>query len=295
MEFKKATKQKQKLRLLLSAPSGSGKTYTSLRIATGIAKVINSRIAVIDTEKGSASLYADKFDFDVLELNDPTVENYIQAIKKAEAAEYKVLVIDSSTHGWQELLDYVEKLTNTKYKGNSFRAWGEGTPLYNKWVKSMLDFNGHIIVTSRAKTEYVQEFVNGKNTVKKVGMGSENRKGLEYEFTIAADGDTDGNWVFSKSRVSELAQKIIHHPGEELGEQLYNWLTVVGVDAIVTDPEKKKVLEDLIMDTDTDIVKFKNFYNIDSFDELTDEKAITLIDVLTKKKEQQLKKEADKK
>ncbi|MGL5426461.1 MAG: ATP-binding protein [Cetobacterium sp.] len=285
MKFKKATKQKQKLRLLLSAPSGSGKTYSALRIATGISSQIGSRIALIDTEKGSASLYSDKFDFDVLELKEPTLDNYIAAIKEAELAEYKVLIIDSSSHGWQQLLDYVEKLTTTKYKGNQFRAWGEGTPLYNKWINAMLDFNGHIIVTARAKTEYVQEFQNGKTAVKKVGVGTENRKGLEYEFTIAADGDTDGNWCFTKSRVSELAQKIINNPSEQLGIDLYNWLTVVGIDAVTTDPVKKEFIENLIMETDADVVKFRNFYNIDNFEELSDELADTLIRVLTAKHE----------
>ena len=130
MKFQKAVKKQQKIRMMLSGPSGSGKTYTALRIATGIARKVGSRIAVIDTERGSASLYSDIFDFDVLELEVPTVENYIKAIVEAKKAGYKVLVVDSTTHGWQQLLDYVEKLTVTKYKSNQFsgsaRCHGDG-------------------------------------------------------------------------------------------------------------------------------------------------------------------------
>lgn len=286
MKFEKAVKRKQKIRLLLSGPSGAGKTYTALRIATGIARKVGSRIALIDTERGSASLYSDKFDFDVLDLIEPTIDNYINAIQVAQKSGYKILIIDSTTHGWQQLLEYVEKLTTTKYKGSSFRAWSEGTPLYNKWVKAMLNFDGHIIVTARAKTEYVQEKDDkGKTVIKKVGMGTENRKGLEYEFTIAADGDIDGNWVFSKSRVSELANKIMHHPGEELGEDLHKWLTIDGVTPIVTNPDKLKEIISLIELTKSDVSKLSAYYTFETLEEIDDEKADIIINVLNKKRE----------
>lgn len=286
MKFQKAVKKQQKIRMMLSGPSGSGKTYTALRIATGIARKVGSRIAFIDTERGSASLYSDIFDFDVLELEVPTVENYIKAIVEAKKAGYKVLVVDSTTHGWQQLLEYVEKLTVTKYKGNQFRAWGEGTPKYNDWINCMLDF-GHIIVTARAKTEYAQEKdEKGKTVIRKIGMGTENRKGLEYEFTIVAEGDTEGNWVFTKSRVSELANKIIHHPTEELGEDLYKWLTIDGVEVIPTNPDKLKEIKTLMEMTKTDLNKIYTFYNIGTLEELEDEKADEIIAGLNKKKEQ---------
>lgn len=287
MKFQKAVKRKQKIRMLLSAPSGSGKTYTALRVATGIARKVGSRIALIDTERGSASLYADKFDFDVLDLDDPTVDNYIKAIEAAQESGYKVLVIDSSSHGWYQILDFVERLTNTKYKGNSFRAWGDGTPLYNKWVNSMLKFDGHIIVTARAKTEYVQEVGNnGKMVVKKVGMGTENRKGLEYEFTVVADGDTDHNWMFSKSRVSELSNKILHEPTEDLGESLYKWLTIDGVEVTVTNPEKLEEIKFLMEVTNSNLEKISAYYNFENLEELEDEKADEIIAGLNQKKEQ---------
>lgn len=285
MGFKKATKRKQFLRLLLSAPSGSGKTYSALRIATGLAECVNSRIAVIDTEKGSASLYADKFDFDVLELKEPyEIQDYVNSIKEAENGGYKVLIIDSSTHGWQRILEIVETLTINKYRGNQFRAWGEGTPLYNSWVNAMLNFQGHIIVTARAKTEYIQDNDGkGKSVIRKVGMGTEGRKGLEYEFTIAADGNVEGNWLFSKSRISELQNKIIKYPTEDFGKDLYKWLTVDGVEVIETDPQKLETIKKLMQETNTKEDGLKKYYNIEDFNELENEKADEIIEGLEKK------------
>ena len=78
-QFKKATKSQSKLRLGLVGPSGSGKTFTALQIATGL----GGSIAVIDSERGSASKYADLFDFDVLELQTFSPKTYVNAIKAA--------------------------------------------------------------------------------------------------------------------------------------------------------------------------------------------------------------------
>ena len=240
--FKKAEKKKSKLRLALTGPSGSGKTFSALKIATGIANKIDSRIAFIDTEKGSASLYADRFDFDVIELDAPyKIDDYIKSIKSAEENGYKVLIIDSTTHGWHFILDFVDKVSTTKYKGNSLRAWQEGTPLYNKWINSMLDFKGHIIVTMRAKTEYVISYDENtrKQKVEKVGMGSENRKGIEYEFTSVGEGDTNHNFLFSKDRTGLLQDKIIT-PDENLGTELIEWLEQ-GIDLEAKEKEDLEV------------------------------------------------------
>lgn len=227
--FQKAEKKKSYLRLALVGPSGSGKTYTALEIATGLAEKTGSRIAVIDTEHGSAQLYADIFDFDFAEIEAPySVKDYVKVINEAQKQGIQILVIDSSTHGWQYILDFVETLTQTKYKGNSFRAWSEGTPLYNEWVDAMLAFKGHIIVTMRAKTEYAIETVNGKTTPQKIGMGAENRKGIEYEFTMLMEGTVDHYFTVTKDRTSKFQDQIIKLPSRELGYDLYEWLNQGG-------------------------------------------------------------------
>src|SRR5574337_887521 len=90
MEFKKAVRKQAKLRLALSGPSGSGKTYGALLLAKGM----GGKTALIDTERGSASLYTNIHDFDALDLDPPyTPERFIEAIKSAERAGYDVLII----------------------------------------------------------------------------------------------------------------------------------------------------------------------------------------------------------
>lgn len=246
--FKKAEKKKSKLRLGIAAPSGGGKTTTALRIATGIANKIGSRIAFIDTEKGSASLYADKFDFDVLELSKPyRVDDYISAIQLAEKSGYKVLIVDSMTHGWKQIVEDVEKLAQVKYKGNTYRAWAEGTPLYDKWVDAMLSFDGHIIMTSRSKTEYAMEQIGGRTTITKVGMGIQNRGDFEYECTMFMEGTHNHLFEFTKDRTGKYQDQIIEKPDEAFGEELVDWLNN-GAEIIET-------IEDVVLDIEHTIHK----------------------------------------
>src|SRR5574343_258500 len=97
LTFKKADKKQTKLRCSIFGPSGAGKTFTALRIAKGFSDsglIENPKIGVIDTERGSASKYADRFDFDVLELDakQQKIENYIEAMQAAHKAGYNILI-----------------------------------------------------------------------------------------------------------------------------------------------------------------------------------------------------------
>jgi hypothetical protein len=216
--FSKATKKQSKLRLALFGPSGAGKTYTALRLATGI----GGNIAVIDTERGSASKYADRFGFDVLDLQQKDIKTYTEAIKAASG--YDVLVIDSLTHAWKELLDEVEKIARAKYKGNTWSAWSEGNPLQNKLVDGILDFPGHVIATMRSKTEWVTESQNGKTIPKRVGTAPEQGKGIEYEFDMLIELNTDHDALFLKDRSGQFQDQAINEPNEELGKKIAAWL-----------------------------------------------------------------------
>lgn len=219
--FTKATKEKAKLRLAVFGPSGSGKTFTSLRIASGI----SDKIAFIDTERGSASKYADRFDFDVLELVDRKLDNYIAAIQAAAAAGYDVLIIDSLTHGWKELIDDVEKLARSKYKGNTWSAWSEGTPKQMRFIDAILDYSGHIIATMRTKTEWTTETTsNGRSRPVRVGLAPEQGKGIEYEFDLLMELTTEHYGSIIKDRTGKFQDQVIEKPGEDFGKQLVNWL-----------------------------------------------------------------------
>jgi hypothetical protein len=223
MGFKKATKAAANLHAAIFGPSGAGKTYTSLRVAIGLAG--GSPIAVIDTERGSASKYADRFSFDVLELEDQTIDGYVAAIKEAAKAGYKVLVIDSLSHGWQTLLEEVEKLAKAKYRGNTWSAWSEGTPHQRRLVQAILNYPGHVIATMRSKTEWTTVDNNGKKTPQRVGLAPEQGKGVEYEFDLLVEISTEHIANVIKDRTGKFQDKLIDRPGEDFGQQLAAWLS----------------------------------------------------------------------
>lgn len=222
--FKRATKTQSRLRLALIGPSGSGKTYTAIKIGTEL----GGKIAVIDTERGSASKYADEFSFDAAELASFDPRYYTAAIKEADAAGYDVLIIDSLSHAWAGVggaLELVDKAKARSQSGNSFTAWKDVTPLHNQLVDTILQSRCHVIVTMRAKTEYVMEAdARGKQTPRKVGLAPIQRDGMEYEFDIVADVDLDHRFIVSKTRCKALDAGVIQN-AEGVAETLRAWLS----------------------------------------------------------------------
>lgn len=222
--FRKATKTQSRLRLALIGPSGSGKTYSALAIAASL----GHSIAVIDTEHGSASKYADLFDFDTCELTSFHPQNYMSAIRAAAEADYDVIVIDSLSHAWMGkdgTLEQVDRIAKRLHSNNTFAAWRDVTPLHNQLVETMLACPAHLIVTMRSKTEYVIETnEKGKAIPKKVGMAPIQRDGLEYEFDVCGELNLDNELIISKSRCPALTGQVIAKPGEQVASILKDWL-----------------------------------------------------------------------
>lgn len=226
MKFAKAMRKKAKLRLALTGPSGSGKTYGALEIAKGL----GGKTALIDTEKGSASLYSDRFNFDVLELDPPfTPERFIEAIGAAQEAGYDNLIIDSLTHEWSGTggcLEMLDSLAKAKFGGNTWSAWSVITPRHNKFLDAILRSEVNIIATMRSKTETAQvDKGNGKKRVDKLGMKSEQRDGVEYEFTTVLDLNHETHTaVASKDRTGLFSNADFTVIDETTGIKLMEWL-----------------------------------------------------------------------
>lgn len=219
--FTPATKKQAKLRAAVFGPSGAGKTFTCLRVATGM----GGRIAVIDTERGSASKYADRFTFDVLDLPDHDLDTYLGAIKAAGQAGYDVLIIDSLSHAWKELLTEIDQLAKAKYRGNTWSAWSEGTPKQNKLIDALLTYPGHVLATMRSKTEWTTEVDSkGKSTPRRVGLAPEQGKGIEYEFDLLLEISVEHLAQVIKDRTGKFQDKTLEKPGEEFGKSLMEWL-----------------------------------------------------------------------
>lgn len=224
MQFQKAERRKAKLRLGITGPSGSGKTWGALQVAKGI----GGKIAVIDTERGSASLYTHLVDFDVLELTPPyTPERFIEAVKSAEAAGYDVCIIDSASHEWNGVggcLELVDQIAAARYKGNSWSAWNDITPRHRAFLDAMLRADMHIIATMRSKTETAQTEENGRKKVVKLGMKSEQRDGVEYEFTTVLDLTHDGHYALASKDRTGLFAGDPQRLSPEIGAEMLAWL-----------------------------------------------------------------------
>jgi len=220
--FTTATKELCRLRAAIFGPSGSGKTYTCLRIAAGI----GGRVAVIDSERRTASKYSDRFKFDVCNLEDRTIEGYTAAIGAAAARGYDVLIIDSLTHAWEKLVEHVERLSETKkYGGNYWSAWREGTPIQRAFVNALLEYPGHLLVTMRASTEWqTGSTSDGKLKPVRVGLKPEQGKGIEYEFDLLLEIDTTHIAEVIKDRTGKYQDKYIKCPDEDFGRALAAWL-----------------------------------------------------------------------
>jgi len=244
--FKKAERKRAKLRLALFGPSGSGKTYSALLVAQGI----GSKIALIDTENGSASLYAHLCDFDVCELAPPfTPQKYIDAIHAAERAGYDVIVIDSLTHAWAGQGGLLEQVDARKGRGNDFTAWRDVTPQHNKLVDAMVQSGCHIIATCRTKQEYVlvDEVKNGKTVKapKKVGMAPVQRDGMEYEFTVVFELDVDRHIASASKDRTSLFDGEYFVPSIETGQRLKSWLDTGKDETAVFRGEAAAIIEEL--------------------------------------------------
>src|SRR6185295_3875007 len=226
MKIERAIKRKQKLRLGIMGASGSGKTYSSLLLGLELGE----KVCVIDTESGSASLYADQFrEYDTISLSPPfEPRRYVEAMKLIENTGYDVIIIDSLTHEWSGVggcLSMVDAITKASSRGNSYSAWGKVTPEHNKLMEAILSSKCHVIATLRAKTAYDTVQVNGKMQPQKVGIEAVQREGMEYEFTTLFSLTQNHSFTCSKDRT-----KIFDNPDipelftKDIAIKLLEWL-----------------------------------------------------------------------
>ena len=221
--YRKAERRKAKLRLAITGPAGSGKTYSALLIAFGI----GGKTALLDTENGSGDLYSALGDYDICSISAPfTVQKYIDAIKSAEQAGYDILILDSISAEWAGsggLLNLHTQLTSSS-KANSFAAWGQVTPKHNAFIDAIINSRLHIICTIRSKTEYAQiQNERGKTEIRKMGLGLVQREGIDYEFTTVFDLNFTHEVTVSKDRTSIFDGQVFTIT-QETGKLLKDWL-----------------------------------------------------------------------
>lgn len=195
--FTRATKSAAKARIGLYGVSGSGKTMHALSIARVLAGPDGS-IALLDTEGGSASKYADLFEFDSNVMRKPYhPERFAKALDAAVAGGYDVFVADGVSPFWNGEGGVMSIVDAAKKRGG---GWAEGTPAHNKLVDAILTSPIHVVITVRAKAETVVENVNGKVTYRKLGVKMVQRDELDYELDVLLYLDLDNSATVEKSR-----------------------------------------------------------------------------------------------
>lgn len=249
--FTKAKREKSKARICLTGPSGSGKTISSLYLAYGLTGNWD-KIAVIDSERGRALMYANRTDlpyktgeFLHCELEPPySVDRYIEAMKEAEkiVGENGVVIIDSGSHAWKGnggVLDAKESISNQKGM-TDFSAWNTAGKIQNNFIDTIMDLNCHVIVTLRSKTDYVQEKdeETGKTSIRKLGMAPVQRDDFDYEFMLVMDCDKNThNATIIKDNTYLDAQGFYGRITPQLGQDLAKWMND-GVEPVIYTCEK---------------------------------------------------------
>ena len=245
MKLQKAERHQVKLRIGLSGPSGFGKTYSALLLAYGITNDWN-KIAIIDTENKSASLYSHLGDLNVLSLEEPySPERYLKAIKLCEESDVELIIIDSISQEWQGkggCLEIHEQL------GGRFNDWAKVTPRHNAFIDAIVQSKCHIITTTRRKVDYsLDQDSNGKTKVMKLGMKEITREGFEYELTVNFELLNDKHLVSaSKDRTGLFMGKPEFIINSATGKKLINWCNQgISVDKIKEQINSCETLEDL--------------------------------------------------
>jgi hypothetical protein len=227
LSLRKAQRVKSKLKIGLTAPSGAGKTFSALLLASGLCKGKWDKVAIIDTE-GSGDKYADHSmlgPFNVIDMNENSSHKdrfapgaFVNALNVCIDAGMECVIIDTATHEWQWCLEYYDSL------GGKMHHWKDVTPLHNKFLKSIVQSKVHVIVCTRRKADYAIDQEKGKKaTVQKVGMKSEIREGFEYEMDLVFGLNHNHLAMVEKDRTSLFAG----NPGfvitADTGKKLLDW------------------------------------------------------------------------
>lgn len=224
MKLRKAERKKVFVKVGITAPSGHGKTFSSLKIARGLASTWD-RICLIDTE-GSGDKYAGHRElghYQVINLFESeddhrfSPERWISAIKVAADAGMEVVILDSASHEWQWCLEQKERINK------SINDWKQITPHHNRFIRAILQCPMHVIVCTRRKVEYVLHEDGGRKRVEKAGMKSEMREGFEYELDVNIGLNRNHMATIEKDRAGIFHGRPEFVPSEVIGRELLAW------------------------------------------------------------------------
>lgn len=244
-----AVRRPVKARLALSGPAGAGKTWTALSIATALAP--GGTVLLIDTEANepegtAAELYADVYDFTVLPWAPPYDPRDLAVTVTDAGRNYDVVIVDSGSHFWRGEGGTLD-ISDGKFGG-----WKVATPAQNDLVEAVQRCEAHVVMCMRAKEQYLVTEVNGRQDVKKMGLGAIQRDDLEYEFQVVCMLDMEHRLDVGKTRCAALAGRS-YQPNHEhdFAGVFAGWLAS-GVElARMADVEAVRLAVRAVTDADT--------------------------------------------
>jgi len=224
IQIKKAVRERIWLKVATMGPSGAGKTFGSIALAKGLAPT--GKVLVVDTENGSASYYADKWDFDVVDMHAPfTSQKYMEVLAEAVRLGYEVIVFDSMSHEWAASGGVLDKKSDfDRAKGEKWGNWQDAKKPHSLFKEAWLQAPIHVVATMRSKMEYVLELNDkGKQVPRKVGLAPIQDGDSEYEFGVAFEIDRDSHLATAAKDRTGLFDGRSFTLGEAIGRELLEW------------------------------------------------------------------------
>ena len=170
--------------------AGAGKSFTSALVAIGLSKLLHSAkpVAFADTETGSDFLIP-MFEREGVELVRTKTRAFADLLTIVDEAEKgcDVLIIDSITHFWNELMEsYMKK---NELKRITLKHWGPIKATWAEFTTRYVNSNLHIIVAGRSadKWEEVEDPEDGAKELKKVGTKMRTESSLAYEPSLLVE------------------------------------------------------------------------------------------------------------
>jgi hypothetical protein len=188
---------------------------------------LGSRVAVVDTQRGSASFYAgvNGWAFDTLKASSFSPASLVEILGIAAGREYDALVLDSWSNYWEGADGMLEQVDRRGRPGSYNSGWKEVRPEERAMTDALLTYPGHVIVTLRSKVEHiVEENEHGRKEVRRVALKPIQRDGVEHDFDIVGDLDERNALTVSKSRFPLLSREVIDRPGNDLADLVGEWV-----------------------------------------------------------------------
>ena len=234
----KAKRSRRPLKIDIQGTSGSGKTFSSLRLAFAMLRAgIGHRIVVADSENESASLYdgasidGEEWEYDVCPIpaDKQNPAGYTECYIHLVNAGYDIIIIDSMTHAWQGALARVDEIGARSRSGDKFTTgWRQVTPEQEALFRTITNDRAHVITTTRVKTEYDKvQGASGKESWGKIGTKTVQRDGAEYEYDVVIRMNNEAGEhtaVVDKVRgCTAMDGKSAKRPGPDFWKPLFDW------------------------------------------------------------------------